>query len=186
MAVTNVLNHRPQTLWNETILSVDWLYVRKSESLTVCSEFCMNVRLAVHNVYLFAGHSYVTYGPLLNGASQVIFEGVPTYPDAGRPWAITDKYNVSILYTAPTAIRSLMSFGNDYVTKYSRKSLRILGSVGEPINPEAWTWYHDVRPVFIFFLISSGINYLRPASTFSCFALVYHVFALRSSCQHLS
>lgn len=97
----------------------------------------------------FVGHSYVTYGPLLNAASQVIFEGVPTYPDAGRPWDITDKYKVTILYTAPTAIRSLMSFGNDLVTKYSRKSLRILGSVGEPINPEAWRWYHDVSPIGI-------------------------------------
>lgn len=90
----------------------------------------------------------MTYGPLLNAASQVLFEGVPTYPDAGRPWAITDKYRVTILYTAPTAIRSLMSFGDAFVTRYSRASLRILGTVGEPINPEAWRWYHDVSPRF--------------------------------------
>lgn len=74
----------------------------------------------------------------------MIFEGVPTYPDAGRLWDITDKYSITQLYTAPTAIRTLMSFGNDFVTKYSRKSLRILGTVGEPINPEAWKWYHEV------------------------------------------
>ena len=86
----------------------------------------------------------MTYGPLLNAASQVIFEGVPTYPDAGRPWQITDKYKVTVLYTAPTAIRSLMSFGDSFVMKYRRDSLRILGTVGEPINVEAWRWYHDV------------------------------------------
>jgi acetyl-CoA synthetase len=90
------------------------------------------------------GHSYVTYGPLVYGCTQVVFEGVPTYPDAGRAWDIVDKYKVSIVYTAPTAIRSLMGKGDKYVTKYSRKSLRILGTVGEPINPEAWRWYYEV------------------------------------------
>lgn len=90
------------------------------------------------------GHSYLTYGPLLNGAKIVVFEGVPTYPDAGRCWEIVDKYNVTIFYTAPTAIRSLMRAGDEPVKRHSRKSLRVLGSVGEPINPSAWKWYYDV------------------------------------------
>lgn len=90
------------------------------------------------------GHSYVTYGPLLNCAKVVLFEGVPNYPDTGRCWEIVDKYNVTIFYTAPTAIRSLMRSGEEPVKRYSRKSLRVLGSVGEPINPSAWRWYYDV------------------------------------------
>ncbi|WP_298633041.1 acetate--CoA ligase [uncultured Umboniibacter sp.] len=90
------------------------------------------------------GHSYIVYGPLANGATSLMFEGVPTYPDAGRCWDICDKHNVAIFYTAPTAIRALMGAGNEYVTRSSRKSLRLLGTVGEPINPEAWQWYHDV------------------------------------------
>ena len=90
------------------------------------------------------GHSYVVYGPLLNGARQVIFEGVPNYPDHGRFWDVVDKHEVAILYTAPTAIRALMREGDSPVTRRSRRSLRLLGSVGEPINPEAWRWYHDV------------------------------------------
>lgn len=87
------------------------------------------------------GHSYITYGPTLAGATQVMFEGVPTYPDAGRFWQIVDKHAVSIFYTAPTAIRSLMAHGIDHVLPYSLHSLRVLGSVGEPINEEAWHWY---------------------------------------------
>jgi len=90
------------------------------------------------------GHSYIVYGPLANGATTLMFEGVPTWPDAGRFWQVVDKHKVNIFYTAPTAIRSLMGAGNDHVTKTSRASLRILGSVGEPINPEAWLWYHNV------------------------------------------
>ncbi len=90
------------------------------------------------------GHSYIVYGPLCNGATTLMFEGVPTYPDAGRFWQVVDKHQVNIFYTAPTAIRALMGQGNEYVTKHSRKSLRILGSVGEPINPEAWEWYYHV------------------------------------------
>lgn len=90
------------------------------------------------------GHSYIVYGPLANGATTLMFEGVPTYPDAGRFWQVIDKHKVNIFYTAPTAIRSLMGAGNDHVTKTSRASLRILGSVGEPINPEAWLWYYNV------------------------------------------
>ena len=90
------------------------------------------------------GHSYIVYGPLANGATTLVFEGVPTYPDAGRFWDVVDKHKVNIFYTAPTALRSLMREGDALVKRSSRKSLRILGSVGEPINPEAWLWYHKV------------------------------------------
>ncbi len=89
------------------------------------------------------GHSYIVYGPLANGTTTLMFEGVPTYPDASRFWNVVDKHHVNIFYTAPTAIRALMGQGDDFVKKTSRKSLRLLGSVGEPINPEAWTWYHE-------------------------------------------
>ena len=89
------------------------------------------------------GHSYIVYGPLASGATTVLFEGTPTFPDAGRFWDIIDKHRVNILYTAPTAIRSLMSFGLDFVKDKDLSSLRILGSVGEPINEEAWHWYHE-------------------------------------------
>ncbi|KAL4541520.1 hypothetical protein Ndes2437B_g05877 [Nannochloris sp. 'desiccata'] len=90
------------------------------------------------------GHSYVTYGPMLMGATQLIFEGVPTYPDAGRCWDVCDTHKVTLFYTAPTAIRTLMACGDSFVTKYNRTSLRVLGTVGEPINPEAWRWYNEV------------------------------------------
>ena len=90
------------------------------------------------------GHSYVVYGPLSNGATTLMFEGVPNYPDAGRCWEVIDKHQVTIFYTAPTAIRALMREGDDFVTRHRRTSLRLLGSVGEPINPEAWEWYHRV------------------------------------------
>jgi acetyl-CoA synthetase len=90
------------------------------------------------------GHSYIVYGPLANGATTLMFEGVPNYPDSSRFWQVCDKHNVSIFYTAPTAIRALMREGDGPVKSTSRKSLRLLGSVGEPINPEAWLWYHKV------------------------------------------
>lgn len=90
------------------------------------------------------GHSYVVYGPLANGATSLVFEGTPTWPDASRPWQVVDRHQVTIFYTAPTAIRALMREGNGPVDKTSRKSLRLLGTVGEPINPEAWRWYHEV------------------------------------------
>jgi acetyl-CoA synthetase len=90
------------------------------------------------------GHSYVVYGPLSNGATTLMFEGVPNYPDAGRCWEVIDKHQVTIFYTAPTAIRALMREGDEFVTRHRRTSLRLLGSVGEPINPEAWEWYHRV------------------------------------------
>ena len=90
------------------------------------------------------GHTYILYGPLSNGTTTLMFEGVPTYPSSSRCWEICDKYNVSVFYTAPTAIRALMAQGNEPVLKTSRKSLRVLGTVGEPINPEAWQWYFDI------------------------------------------
>ncbi|PLW67965.1 acetate--CoA ligase [Pseudohalioglobus lutimaris] len=90
------------------------------------------------------GHSYIVYGPLANGAITLMFEGVPTYPDAGRCWEIVDKHQVNTFYTAPTAIRALQAVGDEPVTRSSRASLRLLGTVGEPINPEAWEWYHRV------------------------------------------
>ena len=90
------------------------------------------------------GHSYMIYGPLCNGATTLMFEGVPTYPEADRFWRVIDKHHVNIFYTAPTAIRALMAQGNDFVTRTDRSSLRILASVGEPINPEAWEWYYHV------------------------------------------
>ncbi len=90
------------------------------------------------------GHSYIVYGPLINGATTLMFEGVPNYPDVSRFWQVVEKHRVNIFYTAPTAIRALMREGDDFVTRTDRSSLKLLGSVGEPINPEAWRWYHDI------------------------------------------
>ena len=90
------------------------------------------------------GHSYIVYGPLANGATTLMFEGVPNYPDASRFWQVCDKHKVNIFYTAPTAIRALMAAGDDFVTRTDRSSLKLLGTVGEPINPEAWNWYNEV------------------------------------------
>lgn len=90
------------------------------------------------------GHSYIVYGPLANGATTLMFEGIPTYPDSSRCWQVVDKHKVNIFYTAPTALRALMGQGNEFVTNTSRSSLRLLGTVGEPINPEAWEWYYHV------------------------------------------
>ena len=90
------------------------------------------------------GHSYIVYGPLANGATTLMFEGIPTYPDASRCWQIVDKHQVNIFYTAPTALRSLMGMGDDFVSASDRTSLKLLGTVGEPINPEAWEWYYHV------------------------------------------
>ena len=90
------------------------------------------------------GHSYIIYGPLANGATTLMFEGVPNYPDFSRFWQIVDKHKVNIFYTAPTAIRALMREGDEYVNKTDRSSLKLLGTVGEPINPEAWKWYFEI------------------------------------------
>ena len=89
------------------------------------------------------GHSYIVYGPLANGATSVMYEGSPDYPDRDRFWDVVEKYGVTILYTAPTAIRTFMRWGESYPKKHDMSSLRLLGSVGEPINPEAWIWYHE-------------------------------------------
>ncbi len=98
----------------------------------------------VADIGWITGHSYVLYGPLSNGATTVLFESIPLYPDAGRYWDMVERLKITQFYTAPTAIRAIAREGNAFVTKYDRSSLRILGSVGEPINPEAWRWYHDV------------------------------------------
>ena len=88
------------------------------------------------------GHSYIIYGPLANGATTLMFEGIPTYPEPDRFWQIVEKWNVNQFYTAPTAIRAIARLGDDYPNKYKMSSLKLLGSVGEPINPEAWRWYY--------------------------------------------
>jgi acetyl-CoA synthetase len=90
------------------------------------------------------GHSYIVYGPLANGATTLMFEGVPTYPDASRFWQVCEKHKVNQFYTAPTAIRALMGKGKEFVETCDLSSLKVLGTVGEPINPEAWNWYNDV------------------------------------------
>jgi acetyl-CoA synthetase len=103
-----------------------------------------DVYFCAADVGWITGHSYILYGPLANGATTVMFESTPTYPDPGRYWRIVDDLGVNILYTAPTALRALAQAGDDWVKRYKRTSLRVLGSVGEPINPEIWRWYHDV------------------------------------------
>ncbi len=103
-----------------------------------------DVYMCAADVGWITGHSYIVYGPLANGATTVMFESTPTYPDAGRYWRIVDDLGVNIIYTAPTALRALAQAGDDWVKRYRRDSLRILGTVGEPINPEIWRWYHDV------------------------------------------
>ena len=103
-----------------------------------------DVHWCTADVGWITGHSYIVYGPLANGATTLVFEGVPTYPDASRCWQVVDKHGVNTFYTAPTAIRQLMGQGDAYVTSTSRASLHLLGTVGEPINPEAWEWYHRV------------------------------------------
>merc|ERR1712087_722106 len=99
---------------------------------------------SVADIGWITGHSYVVYGPLSNGCSTLMFESVPTYPDEGRYWDMVERHKITQFYTAPTALRTLMRFSDEKVKKYDRSSLRILGSVGEPINPEAWRWYYEV------------------------------------------
>ncbi len=103
-----------------------------------------DVYACVADVGWITGHSYIVYGPLANGATSLMFESVPTYPDAGRYWDMIERHQVTIFYTAPTAIRALAARGDDFVSRYDRSSLRVLGTVGEPINPDAWRWYYDV------------------------------------------
>ncbi len=103
-----------------------------------------DVFMCAADIGWITGHSYIVYGPLANGATTVMFESTPVYPDAGRYWQVVDDLGVNVFYTAPTAIRAIARAGDSWVKKYSRKSIRILGTVGEPINPEVWQWYHDV------------------------------------------
>ncbi|ABE49995.1 acetate--CoA ligase [Methylobacillus flagellatus] len=116
------------------IMSMKWVFDHKATDIFWCTA----------DVGWITGHSYVAYGPLALGSTQVVFEGVPTYPDAGRFWQMIERHKVSIFYTAPTAIRSLIKLGGDLPHKYDLSSLRLLGTVGEPINPEAWMWYYKV------------------------------------------
>ncbi len=117
-----------------TALSFKWIFDYKDEDIFFCTA----------DIGWITGHSYVIYGPLACGATCLIFEGTPTYPEPDRFWEIVDKHRVNILYTAPTAIRALMRYGDEWVKKHSLASLRLLGTVGEPINPKAWMWYHEV------------------------------------------
>jgi acetyl-CoA synthetase len=103
-----------------------------------------DVYACVADVGWITGHSYIVYGPLCNGATTLMFESVPTYPDAGRYWDMVQRHGITIFYTAPTAIRALAALGDHHVTRYDRSTLRVLGTVGEPINPDAWLWYHHV------------------------------------------
>jgi len=116
------------------IMSMQWVFDHQASDVYWCTA----------DVGWITGHSYVAYGPLAVGGTQVIFEGIPTYPDAGRFWQMIEKHKVSVFYTAPTAIRSLIKLGGDLPNQYDLSSLRLLGTVGEPINPEAWMWYHKV------------------------------------------
>ncbi|MBX7539647.1 acetate--CoA ligase [Qipengyuania sphaerica] len=119
-------------LW--VTLTFDMLFGAKNEDIFWCTA----------DVGWVTGHSYVVYGPLANGATTVMFDGVPNYPDFGRFWETSNRLGVTIFYTAPTAIRALMREGDDWVTRHDRSQIRLLGTVGEPINPEAWNWYHEV------------------------------------------
>jgi len=116
------------------MLTMQWVFDYKSSDIFWCTA----------DVGWITGHSYVVYGPLAVGATQVVFEGIPTYPDAGRFWKMVQDHQVTTFYTAPTAIRSLIKLGGDLPKQYDLSSLRLLGTVGEPINPEAWMWYHEV------------------------------------------
>lgn len=115
-----------------TNLTFRWIFDCRDEDIHFCTA----------DIGWVTGHSYIVYGPLSNGATSLMFEGIPTYPDAGRFWDICDKHKVNIFYTAPTAIRALMREGETWPAKHDLSSLRVLGTVGEPINPEAWMWYH--------------------------------------------
>jgi acetyl-CoA synthetase len=117
-----------------TSLTHEYVFDLKPDSVYAC----------VADVGWITGHSYIVYGPLTNGATTVMFESTPLYPDPGRYWRLVDDLGIDVFYTAPTAIRAIAREGDEWVTKHSRKSLRVLGTVGEPINPEVWQWYHDV------------------------------------------
>lgn len=115
-----------------TYLTTKWTFNMKDSDVYFCTA----------DAGWITGHSYILYGPLMNGATTFVYEGTPTYPDPGKWWSLVEKYKITILYTAPTAVRALMRFGEEWPKKYDLSSLKLLGSVGEPINPEAWLWYH--------------------------------------------
>ncbi len=115
-----------------TNLTFKWIFDYHEEDIHFCTA----------DIGWVTGHSYIVYGPLSAGATSLMFEGIPTYPNAGRFWDIVDKHRVNIFYTAPTAIRALMKEGEKWVEKHDLSSIKVLGTVGEPINPEAWMWYH--------------------------------------------
>jgi len=117
-----------------TYQTFKWIFDYREEDIYWCTA----------DIGWITGHSYIIYGPLANGATTIMFEGTPTFPDNDRFWKVCEKFKVSIFYTAPTAIRAVARFGDEPVKKHNLDSLRLLGSVGEPINPEAWMWYHDV------------------------------------------
>ena len=116
-----------------TYITAKWVFDLKEQDVYWCTA----------DIGWFTGHSYIVYGPLQNGATTLMYEGAPNHPQPDRFWSIIDRHKVNIFYTAPTAIRAFMRFGNDWPAKHSMKSLRLLGSVGEPINPEAWMWYRE-------------------------------------------
>lgn len=163
----DVVDRQPTTCPAEEMDSEDMLFILYTSGSTgkpkgvvhTCGGYMVYTCFSFRNVFQYkdgdiywctadvgwiTGHSYIIYGPLLAGATTVMFEGVPTYPDAGRFWASVEKMKVNQFYTAPTAIRALMAYGNEYVNKYDLSSIKVLGSVGEPINHEAWEWYHEV------------------------------------------
>lgn len=146
---------------------------------TVSSKYVFDYReddvyACVADVGWITGHTYIVYGPLSNGVTSLMFESTPLYPDAGRYWDMVERYKITQFYTAPTAIRALMKFGTDPVKKYDRSSLRVLGTVGEPINPEAWKWYYDnvgdgkVGIVDTYWQVCVPHSVLSRASTWVC------------------
>ena len=161
-----LINKQPHDCTPETMEAEDMLFILYTSGSTgkpkgvvhTCGGYMVYTSYSFENVFQYeendvfwctadigwiTGHSYIVYGPLLSGATSVIFEGIPTFPDAGRFWQVCEKYKVNQFYTAPTAIRALMAHGTEIVNKYDLSSLKVIGSVGEPINEEAWNWYHE-------------------------------------------
>lgn len=141
MLFTSGSTGKPKGLEHTTAGYMVWTSITHRTSFDLREN---DIYACVADVGWITGHSYIVYGPLANGATTFMFESTPLYPDAGRYWDMVQRHNINVFYTAPTAIRALMSYGEKYVSKYDRSSLRIMGSVGEPINPEAWKWYYEV------------------------------------------
>tara|TARA_R110002072_G_scaffold302989_1_gene490762 strand:- start:12479 stop:14377 length:1899 start_codon:yes stop_codon:yes gene_type:complete len=162
----NLISDKPSSFTAESMDAEDMLFILYTSGSTgkpkgvvhTCGGYMVYTSYSFENVFQYnegdvfwctadigwiTGHSYIVYGPLLSGATSVIFEGIPTYPDAGRFWQVCEKYKVNQFYTAPTAIRALMAHGLEVVNKYDLSNLKVIGSVGEPINDEAWQWYYD-------------------------------------------